>query len=60
MVREFQEFGLNVIVHDPMADEKDAAAEGVKLRPMSDLTGVDALIMAVPHAVFPWKTATRL
>ncbi len=52
MVREFQEFGLNVIVHDPMADEKDAEAEGIKLSPMKEISGVDALIMAVPHAVF--------
>ncbi|HEY8190067.1 MAG TPA: nucleotide sugar dehydrogenase [Micavibrio sp.] len=52
MVREFQEFGLTVITHDPMADENDAAMEGIKLSPMNALEAVDALVLAVPHAVF--------
>ncbi len=55
MVRELDGFGIAPIVHDPLADPEDAAAEGITLHPFHDLQNLDALILAVPHAVFREK-----
>ena len=55
MVHELENFGLKPIVHDPLADAEDAAMEGITLSAFSDLKNLDALILAVPHAVFREK-----
>ena len=64
IVRELEEFGLDVQVHDPCADSDAASREyrigivdGDALRP------ADAVILAVPHAAFTergWPGVTAL
>ncbi len=50
IITELQEFGAEVLVHDALADPAEARREyGVELRPLEDLTDLDALILAVPH-----------
>jgi len=53
LVRELSGFGADVRVHDPLALEDEVKAEyGIRLSPLEDLAGSDAVILAVPHAVF--------
>ncbi len=50
IIRELQEYGLNVHVHDPQAAMHEAQAEyGVTLTPWEQLPVADALILAVSH-----------
>jgi len=49
-IRELEDYGINVLVHDPLADLEEAAEYyGVQLKPMEALTGMDAVIVAVKH-----------
>ncbi|HED65014.1 MAG TPA: nucleotide sugar dehydrogenase [Planctomycetes bacterium] len=51
IVRELQEFGVEVLVHDPTVSPEDVRAEyGIEPVTQEQLTGLDALILAVPHA----------
>ena len=53
LIRELSDFGADVRVHDPMALEDEVEAEyGLNLSPLDDLSGSDAVILAVPHAMF--------
>ena len=50
IVNELTEFGLKPLVHDPMGNPEEAREEyGVHLCEWSELAGLDALILAVPH-----------
>ncbi|SCT97341.1 capsular polysaccharide biosynthesis protein CapL [Mammaliicoccus lentus] len=50
IVRELEDYGMNVIVNDTEAD-KEAAKKlyGIELKDKNELTKTDALIFAVPH-----------
>ena len=49
--RELAEYGVDVLVHDPLVTPEAARAEyGLELVGREELTGLDALILAVPHA----------
>jgi len=51
VVRELEEYGVEVVVHDPMADHDEARHEyGIGLSGLEELRGLDALILAVGHA----------
>ena len=51
--KELHEYGIEPIVCDPVADAPDAKAfYGVELVPMSELTELDCLIVAVAHKEF--------
>lgn len=53
LVRELADFGADVRVHDPLALSDEVEAEyGLKLSPLENLAGADAVILAVPHTVF--------
>ncbi|GFM38188.1 nucleotide sugar dehydrogenase [Desulfovibrio psychrotolerans] len=53
LVNELRDYGVNVLVHDPVADAEEARHEyGLELSPLSDFTGLDALILAVAHDVY--------
>ncbi len=53
VVRELEEYGIEVVVHDPMADYAEARHEyGIGLSGLEDLRGLDALILAVGHAQY--------
>lgn len=50
VVRELEEYGVEVLVHDPLADAEEALREyGLAFTPLEALRNVDALIVAVPH-----------
>jgi len=53
IVNELRDFGVNVLVHDPLADAKHAVAEhGVELSDLADLNALDALVVAVAHGAY--------
>ena len=50
LIREFEAWGVNVVVTDPYADADEVMHQfGVKLVTMDDLEKVDALVVAVAH-----------
>ena len=50
IVRELKNFGVEVLVHDPLADAAQARHEyGLDLVARKELTDLDALVLAVPH-----------
>jgi UDP-N-acetyl-D-glucosamine/UDP-N-acetyl-D-galactosamine dehydrogenase len=50
VIRELQSFGVNVLVHDPLAEPGEAMHEyGIRLSPWEDLTALDAIVIAVAH-----------
>jgi UDP-N-acetyl-D-galactosamine dehydrogenase len=50
IIAELQEYGVEVQVHDPMADHQEALTHyGLKLWDLPALSGVDAVIVAVIH-----------
>ncbi|MDA8226631.1 MAG: nucleotide sugar dehydrogenase [Desulfitobacterium hafniense] len=64
IIRELQDFGIEVQVTDPLADYEEAKAEyGLQLRPLNELQLADAIILAVPHydyMALGWKGVTSL
>ena len=51
LVRDLEEYGCEVFVHDPIAKSTEAEAEyQIKLTPWEGLPKVDAIIVAVPHS----------
>jgi UDP-N-acetyl-D-glucosamine/UDP-N-acetyl-D-galactosamine dehydrogenase len=52
IVHELQDYGITVLVHDPLAYAEVAHEEyGIELVKETDLTDLDAVILAVPHRV---------
>jgi len=50
IVDELKDFGVEVLVHDPMADPDEAHDHcGLNLHTMADLSGADAVVLAVMH-----------
>jgi UDP-N-acetyl-D-galactosamine dehydrogenase len=50
VVNELREYGIDPIIHDPMASAEEALHEyGIELRPFDALTDLDGVILAVPH-----------
>lgn len=53
IIHELQEFGVNVLVHDPLADADEAKTiYGVDLQPLEDMIDLDAIILAVGHHAY--------
>ena len=50
IINELREYGIDPIIHDPMASAEEALREyGLELRPFDALTDLDGVIFAVPH-----------
>jgi len=64
IVRELESFGVNVQIHDPMADAQTARHEyGLSVLDRAMLAPADAVILAVPHKDFlsaGWPLMTSL
>lgn len=62
LVKELQEFGCSVYVHDPLAEVGDAMHEyGITLTHWDALpTGVDAVVAAVSHAAYVNQPVPKL
>ncbi len=53
IVRELKEYGVEVLVNDPLADPAEAQRYyGLEILPMARLTGVDAVVVAVMHKAY--------
>ena len=53
VVRELEEYGVTVLVHDPFADPAEAMHEyGLTLAHLKDFQQLDALVVTVPHDVY--------
>jgi UDP-N-acetyl-D-galactosamine dehydrogenase len=53
IVFELQQFGILPLVHDALADPIEAEHEyGLRLTQLDQVTALDALILAVPHAAY--------
>jgi len=61
LVKEFEAWGVNVIITDPYADADEVMQEyGVRLSVMADLYDVDALVVAVGHQIYRQMELTAL
>jgi UDP-N-acetyl-D-galactosamine dehydrogenase len=50
IIRELQEYGVQVLVHDPLAESEEAVAEyGIHLSEWGRLKNMDGVILAVAH-----------
>jgi len=53
IIRELREYGVQVLVHDPIAKPEEAVAEyGIHLQQWNDLKNVDGLVIAVAHRAY--------
>lgn len=53
LIRELEEYGIEVRVHDPLADAAEARHYlGLELSELDRLNGVDAVVVAVMHASY--------
>ncbi|GGC85531.1 UDP-N-acetyl-D-galactosamine dehydrogenase [Thalassobacillus devorans] len=53
IIEELKEYGVELLVHDPVADAEEAQREfGITLVDKEELTDLDAIVYAVPHQVF--------
>jgi len=53
IIDELKEYGVNIEVVDPLAEESEVQREyGIKLIKLEDITDVDAVIFAIPHEKF--------
>ncbi len=53
VIRELREYGVEVLVHDPLADAEEVRREyGLSFAPLEALTDLDALIVTVPHRAY--------
>ena len=60
IVRELQDYGINVQVHDPLADPKAVRHEyGLRLVPFNKLKKADAVVVAVSHRDYRTMTPNR-
>jgi len=61
IIRELEEYGVEVQVHDPLADQEEAMVEyGVQLQPLENLPPAATVIVAVAHKEFQALTPTRM
>jgi UDP-N-acetyl-D-galactosamine dehydrogenase len=61
IINELREFGINVLIHDPLVSTGEAAEEyGVTLAPLSDLSKLDGVIFAVAHDQFKQLSVSKI
>ncbi|MDR1777058.1 MAG: nucleotide sugar dehydrogenase [Desulfovibrio sp.] len=61
VARELADYGVTVLISDALADPAEALVEyGQRLLPREALTGLDALIVAVPHREYAALTAEEI
>ena len=64
VIEELMTYGMNIQVHDPMAEPAEAQHEyGIDLTPTEQLEQADAIVLAVPHSTYAeggWDMITSL
>ncbi len=58
VINELQSFGIDILVHDPIADKEEAYKEyEIELMEWDDIFDVDALVLCVAHTYYRELTA---
>jgi UDP-N-acetyl-D-galactosamine dehydrogenase len=53
IIKELQEYGVQVVVHDPLAESEEAVAEyGLHLSDWGSLKDADGIVLAVAHRAY--------
>lgn len=53
IIKELTDYGVNVLVHDPVAEKDEVFEEfNIQLVDKDELTDVDTVVLAVPHDIF--------
>jgi len=53
ILTELKEYGINAIIHDPLADPQDATHEyGIQLSSLDEFRALDGLVFAVSHKAY--------
>jgi UDP-N-acetyl-D-galactosamine dehydrogenase len=53
IIKELQEYGVHVLVHDPLAESEEAVAEyGLHLSDWGNLENADGIVLAVAHRAY--------
>ncbi|HEU4683882.1 MAG TPA: nucleotide sugar dehydrogenase [Nitrospira sp.] len=53
IIQELKEYGVQVVVHDPMAEPEEAVQEyGIHLQEWNEIRDVDGIILAVGHKAY--------
>src|SRR5690625_2331779 len=53
VIKELEEYGVEVMIVDPVADKEDLWNEyGLEINKIEDVRDIDAIIFAVPHKEF--------
>jgi UDP-N-acetyl-D-galactosamine dehydrogenase len=53
IIEELQSYGIDVLVHDPLADPAEAKDHyNLTISPLDTLRNLDALVLAVPHSAY--------
>jgi UDP-N-acetyl-D-galactosamine dehydrogenase len=61
ILEELRDFGIDALVHDPMADPEEAEQEfGVTLSELAQMKGLDGLVLAVAHEAYLSEPASIL
>ncbi len=61
IIRELQEYGVQVFVHDPVAESEEAVSEyGIRLCEWDSLKDVDGIVLAVAHRAYVDMSSQRL
>ena len=61
IIRELEDYGVQVLVSDPLADQHEVTEEyGLTLTDYSGVSGIDAIIAAVSHDEYKNKTLAEL
>lgn len=61
IARELEEFGIEALIHDPLADDNHVHEEyGMKLHSWEALSGANGLVYAVPHDVFRQMSGQKI
>ncbi len=60
LISEFNSFGIEPLVHDPVADPNNPNLHNIKLVGFEDLHASDIVIYAVPHDIFDDKGQAKV
>ncbi len=61
IITELREYGVGVVVHDPMAESEEAVAEyGIHTVPWEQVKDVDGIILAVVHRAYTQMSISQL
>ncbi|MGH4050363.1 MAG: nucleotide sugar dehydrogenase [Clostridium sp.] len=61
IIRELQEYGINIVTYDPIAKKEDVFQQyGIELIDIKDVNSVDAVVVAVSHDKFKHLSLDKL